>query len=192
MFEPLHGVYWITELLNISLTFDTHCIFFYQICLSCAHARNGTDGGYCFYSKNVSVWTIYKHAFLCMAATVWSVFLCVWSVNIKFCNAVLSYSARVCVVFSLFTLQQHVSVSSRCLQTSRSSCTPADPRAYRRASWSPTATSSLASLAWPSGYPTCGRQRKLLSKNQMLHPWKCDICMRDSTFFYLYSKTVYM
>lgn len=43
----------------------------------------------------------------------------------------------------LFTLQQHVSASCRCLLTSPSSCTPADPRGYQRVSWSPIATSSL-------------------------------------------------
>lgn len=64
-------------------------------------------------------------------------------------------------VFSVFTLQQHGSVNSHCLQTSRSSCTPADPRAYQRVSWSPIATSSLVSREWLSGYPTCGGQHKL-------------------------------
>lgn len=86
---------------------------------------------------------------------------------------------HVCVL-SLFTLQQHASVSSHCLQTLRSSCTPADPRAYQRVSWSPIATSSLASREWPSGYPTCGRQHKTDMWSHMVHSWKCDtVCVRD-------------
>lgn len=58
---------------------------------------------------------------------------------------------------SLFSLQQHVSAGHHGLLTSPSSCTPADPREYQRASWSPIATSLPALRGWPSGYPTCGK-----------------------------------
>lgn len=61
-------------------------------------------------------------------------------------------------VSSVCTFQQHVSASGRCPQTPQSSCTPAGPRACRRASSSPIATSSQASQGWLRGFLTCGRR----------------------------------
>ena len=73
-----------------------------------------------------------------------------------------TFSSHVLCVVSLFTSQPHVSVSSRCLQTSQSSCTPADPRADRRASWSPIATLSLGSQGWQRSYLICGRDHNVV------------------------------
>lgn len=91
-------------------------------------------------------------------------------------------------VFSVFTLQQHGSVNSHCLQTSRSSCTPADPRAYQRVSWSPIATSSLVSREWLSGYPTCGGQHKLFVASCviLLEVWYCKCKGHLNAVFWRY------
>lgn len=51
-----------------------------------------------------------------------------------------SWRRCACLCYLLLSFQQHVSASRRCPRTSPSSCTPADPRAFRKVSSSPTAT----------------------------------------------------
>lgn len=86
-------------------------------------------------------------------------------------------------VFSLFASQQHVSANSHWLQTLQSSCTPAGPQAYQRASWSPIATFLLESQEWLSGYPNWGTLGSQMHENYTVWYTLGNVCECVWSFF---------
>lgn len=132
------------------MAFDTYCKSSDLLCLFCMHATAGTERNDESYFEDLRRReSLNTDVLLCRADT--NIFLLPVRLYLDLIYthpdfpsqaitvSQVSYRKLTCTVDHdslrcLFTLQQHVSASRRCLLTSPLSCTPADPRGYRRVS----------------------------------------------------------